>query len=114
MKVSELLEGVDEDERKGVEFAIDFIKDRNNLDTLSNLSNDDMNCILKLYTVYEMFMVKTKDENGKVIPDYENKAKRVLEKYLALRCSVNGFRMHKLVDIFKTDVEFNQNPALKQ
>lgn len=101
-QLEDFLSGVSPQEKKGIEFAIDYIKDREQLDRLSNLSRDDMILLIKLYTIYQMFLVKNKPVE---------KVESILDKYLALSCSKNGFGMVKIVDMFKTDMEFtNQLP----
>jgi len=104
MKVEDLLSGVTPEEKRGIEYAINFIKDRKQLDRMSYLSKDDATLAIKFYTVYQMFMVKG---------ETADKVEDILQKFLALRCSVGGFGMVKIVDMFKTDIEYNQ-PLIRE
>ncbi len=101
MKIADIMQGIADDSKEkqqGIEYAINFIKDREQLDRMSFINLEDHELLIKFYTVIEMFMIKGE-------PD--KKALRILDKYLALRGSVGGFSMSKVVDMFKTDIEYN-------
>ena len=100
-KLSDILSGVDSEEEndKGIKYAIDFIQNREQLDRLSNLSKEDMLFLMKLYTI-SIMLFNSKTQKAR--------ANKVIDKYLALRGSVMGFTMTKTVDMFKTDIEHNQ------
>ena len=100
MELEDLLRDVggESEKESGVKYAIDYIKDRQQLDRLSNLSKEEMYTILKFYTIAEIF---NENEDDKL------KYHRIIDKFLGLATSKMGFGFTKIVDIFKSDIEYN-------
>jgi len=106
MNLKDVLSGIDDTEKKqGIEYAMEYIKDRSQLDRLGNLSKEEMILLVKFYTIAEMFGSSSKEKQK-----YHN----VLEKYLALSTSKVGFGMTKIVDMFKSDIQYSQEMIRKE